>query len=66
MNEHEARLAIITRVRDVLLDLADDGTEDVTDLSSAMLDASELIIEAIGLEVITTDPLTVSLTIPED
>ena len=66
MNEHEARLAIITRVRDVLLDLADDGTEDVTDLAAAMLDAAELIIEAIGLEVIATDPLTVSLTIPED
>lgn len=65
MNEHEARLAIVTRVRDILLDLADDGTEDISDLTAAMLDAAELVLEGIGLEVLTTDPLTVSLAIPE-
>lgn len=58
MNEHEARLAIATRIADVLFDLAQDGMEpddDADEMRDALDDAAELIMEALGLEVVSVD-----------
>jgi hypothetical protein len=54
MNEHEARLLIIQRIRDVLVDLADDGTEPpevIEELMISLMDAAELIYDSVGIRV---------------
>lgn len=58
MNEHEARLAISTRIADVLFDLAQDGMEpddDVDEMRDALSDAADLIMEALGLEIVSVE-----------
>lgn len=58
MNEHEARLAIVARITDVLFDLAAEGMEpddDADEMRDALGDAAELIMEALGLEVESID-----------
>jgi hypothetical protein len=54
MNNHEARLAILDVIRDVLLDLADAPADDL-DVADAMGEAAELILEALGLQVADVD-----------
>lgn len=57
MNEHEARLAIVQQISDVLFDLADDGTEefDVADMVEVMMDAANLLLESLQAEVVGVD-----------
>lgn len=59
MNEHEARLEIVRTLRDVLVDLADDGEvsqEDLDAMDASMLDAAELLLEALELQVVSVGP----------
>lgn len=61
MNEHEARLGIVTRIAEVLLDLAQDGLEegdDLDEMRDAMSDAAELVMEALGVEVVSVEGST--------
>ena len=59
MNEFEARLEVINRMRDVLVSLSEvDPTPEEVD---AMGDVAEILAEAIGLEVVGTDgPLIIA------
>lgn len=68
MNEHEARLKLVWRIRDVLLDLADDGTEDINELQDAMADTAEILLDALGLEIvgIEGDVINASISWPQE
>lgn len=66
MNEFEARLEVMNRMRDVLVSLSEaDPTPEEID---AMGDVAEILVEAIGLEVVGTDgPLIIAhLTIESE
>lgn len=67
MNEHEAHLNLVWHIRDILMDLANDGTEPVAELYDAMTDTAEIIIDALNLSIkeIQGRDLTVVLTLPE-
>lgn len=62
MNNHEARLAILDTIRDVLLDLADAPADDL-DVADAMGEAAELLLDALGLEVVETSDGRVTCSI---
>lgn len=62
MNVFEARLAIIERIRDCLLDLADEGGEAEAlddaaylDMEASMADAAEILLDALELQVVSVD-----------
>lgn len=58
MNEYEARLAIQTVIRDVLLDLSEEPlSPDETEL---MGDVADMILEALELEVVGVNDPTVA------
>lgn len=70
MNEHEARMAIASRISEVLLDLAQDGLEesdDIEEMRDAMDDAAELVMEALGIEVVSISgpQVSVRMTVPD-
>lgn len=69
MNEHEAHLNLVWHIRDILMDLANDGSEEsVAELYDAMTDTAEIIIDALNLTIKHVDgrELTVTLTLPND
>lgn len=65
MNVYEARLDIVRRIREVLVDLADGEDLDAAeyaDLEQSMTDAAEIILDALDLEVVeVTDRIQASL-----
>ena len=68
MNEHEARLAIRTLFRDLLVDLAEDDDEEVEGFEDAMGEVANILLESCDLEVVSVDAegkITATLTIPE-
>lgn len=72
MNEFEARLWVVRTIRDVLLDLADVDDPDLeseerVEMEESMLEAAELIMEALGMDVTDVDGNAVlaTLHIPE-
>jgi hypothetical protein len=72
MNEFEARLWVVRTIRDVLLDLADAddpelGEDDRAEMEESMLEAAELIMEALGMDVTDVDgnAILATLHIPE-
>ena len=69
MNEHEAHLNLVWHIRDILMDLANDGTEEnVAELYDAMTDTAEIIIDALNLTIkeVNGKELTVGLTLPSE
>lgn len=54
---HAARLRIAKEIAEVLVDLADvpESEPDFEDLSAAMLDAADILLEDLGLEVTAVD-----------
>lgn len=72
MNEFEARLWVVRTIRDVLLDLAEFDDPDLADeeraeMEESMMEAAELIMEALGMDVTDVDGNAVlaTLHIPE-
>jgi hypothetical protein len=72
MNEHEARLSVAELIRDVLADLAiEDGMspDEVADLTVAMTDMAEIVLEALQFEIVSVDGDTATATVwlrPDD
>jgi hypothetical protein len=72
MNTNEARLAIVEEIAAILLDLTDDpdntSPEEREALSVAMLDAADIVAEALDLEVVEVveGVATVTLNIAGD
>lgn len=67
MNEYEARLAIVTLIRDVLIDLTNDGESTQEDID-AMGDAADIIVEGLGFEIVSVEgsKIIISVEIPQE
>ena len=67
MNTNEARLMLLEELADILVDLTleDDTTsvEEEAELREAMMDAADIIAEALQLEVIDVDELTFTVKV---
>lgn len=58
MDSYEARLNIIDRISEILLDLAGDdevSQQELEEMRDAMRDAAEVLLEGIGFEVVSVD-----------
>jgi hypothetical protein len=70
MNRYEARLDIVRRIRSVLVDLADGedlNSVEFAELEQSMTDAAEIVLEALGLDVIdvTAEGILATLSVTE-
>ena len=71
MNLNEARLALAEEITNILIDLTDESETaspaELADLRDAMGDATDIILEALQVEVLTVDgdKLTVSMDLGE-
>ncbi len=67
MNTNEARLMLLEELADILVDLTleDDTTsvEEEAEVREAMMDAADIIAEALQLEVIDVDELTFTVKV---
>lgn len=67
MNTNEARLMLLEELADILVDLTleDDTTsvEEEAEVREAMMDAADIIAEALQLEVIDVDELTFTIKV---
>ena len=71
MNEHDVRLRVVREFRDLLVALAvEDGVDEaeVLGIEESMTDAADLLLEAIGFEVVSIDGtvVTARITLPAD
>lgn len=71
MNEHDVRLRVVREFRDLLVALAvEDGVDEaeVLGIEESMTDAADLLLEAIGFEVVSIDGtvVTARITLPDD
>lgn len=71
MNEHDVRLRVVREFRDLLVALAvEDGVDEaeVLGIEESMTDAADLLLEAIGFEVVSIDGtvVTARITLPTD
>lgn len=66
MNEYDVRLRVVREIRDLLVALAVEdevGEAEVLEIEESMTDAADLLLEAIGFEVVSIDGAVVTARI---